>query len=410
MSTSDAMSQPAAMATAAGRAGKPLHILVLIAAANIESGPVKGCLQFIRGLQGDDLAFHLVAFRRGPDSPRAAALAADAAALGVRVEFVTQPGRDYVRALRELRTVIAREDIDIVQSHGFKPAALCAWLRLRHGLPWICFCHGTTTENWRVRFYNRIEAVARLAADRIVLVAEAQRTRTLRALGRGRVRVVRNGIDLQAPAKKSSPPINVRRQLGLSHDERLLVAVGRLSPEKGIDVLIDALARLRAPQVRLALVGDGPERERLHARADRAGLAERVAFVGHVATPGDYLQAADIVVLPSRSEGIPNVALEAMALGRPLVATAVGGTPEIVVDGVSGILVRADDSECLAAALDHVLADSDLAARLADGAREHAALRLSAAARCSRLRALYAEFRPALAASTRPSPGRIAGS
>ena len=410
MTTSEAMSRPAATTTATNTASRPLRILVLVAAGNIESGPIKGCLQFIRGLQGNELVFHLVAFQRGPDDPRATAFAAGAAAVGVPVEFVTQPGRDYVRTLRQLRTVIDREHIDIVQSHGFKPAALCAWLHLRHGLPWICFCHGATTENWRVRCYNRIEAFARLAADRIVLVAEAQRTRTLRTLGRGRVRVLRNGIDLQAPVKQSSPPIDVRGQLGLARDERLLVAVGRLSPEKGIDVLIDALSRLRAPRVRLALVGDGPERERLRARAERAGLAERVAFVGHIATPGDFLQAADVVVLPSRSEGIPNVALEAMALGRPLVATAVGGTPEIVVDGVSGILVRADDSQRLAAALDRVLADSGLAARLADGAREHAVLRLSSTARCSRLRALYAEFRPALAAPASPSPGRIAGS
>ena len=410
MAVSDAVSRLANIRTGTGSENPPLRILVLIAAANIESGPVKGCLQFIRGLQGDELAFHLVAFRRGPDDPRAAAFAAGAAAVGVRVEFVIQPGRDYVRTLRELRTLIAREDIDIVQSHGFKPAALCAWLRLRHGLRWICFCHGTTTENWRVRLYHRIEALVRLAADRVVLVAEAQRTRTLRSLARGRVRVLRNGIDLEAPVKQSSPPTDVREQLGLAPDERLLVAVGRLSPEKGIDVLIDALVRLQTPRVRLVLVGDGPERERLRARADRAGLAERVAFVGHVATPGDYLQAADVVVLPSRSEGIPNVALEAMALGRPLVATAVGGTPEIVVDGVSGILVRTDDPKHLAAALDHVLTDSSLAARLADGAREHAALRLSAVARCSRLRELYAEFRPALAAPASPSPGRIAGS
>lgn len=387
--------------------GPQQRILVVIAAASIEAGPVKGCLQFIRQLRGRELAFHLVNFRRPGDVVIGRRFATAAEAVGVPVAFIVQHGHGYAALARELAAMAARERIDIVQSHGFKPAVLCAWLRLRHGLSWICFCHGATAENWRVRCYHAAERAVRLFADRIVLVAAAQQGGLLRLRARG-VRVIHNAVDPESPVAVSAAGVDVRATLGLGEGTRLLVAVGRLSPEKGIDVLLAAIARLHGEggrDLHLALVGEGPQARALRAQASRLGMAARVTFVGHVSTPGDFLQAADIVVLPSRSEGIANVALEAMALGRPLVATAVGGTPEIVRDGASGLLVPADDAAALARAVERVLADPALAAHLARGARDHARAELSVTARGARLRALYAEFLPRAAVTTADRAG-----
>ncbi len=383
---------------------RPVRVLVLVAAATIEAGPVKGCLQFIRHMRGPDLEFYLVNFRSGDNDPKVSAFAEAAAEAGVRLEFVTQRGRGYIGMARVLDVIARREDIDLIQSHGFKPAVMCAWLRLRRRLPWVCFCHGATAENWRVRFYNVVEQFARLLADRTVFVAEAQRGGLLARLVRRRTRVIHNAVDLMTPTRISSPgSVDIRHLLGLKTDDRLAVAVGRLSPEKGLDVLIDALALDTDPpgqRLHVALVGDGPERNRLAERVHRLHLDRCVHLVGHSTAPGDYLMAADLVVLPSRSEGIANVALEAMALGRPLVATAVGGTPEVVPDGVAGLLVPPDNPAALAAAMLRVLSDNTLARRLGAGARAHAAAELSVDARCRRLRDVYTELMPQLSATT----------
>lgn len=380
----------------------PLRVLVVIAANSIEAGPVKGCIQFIRYMQGSDCSFHLVNFRLRDDDPNAQRFAEAARDLGVPVEFVTQNGRGYIALAHALARIARREGIEVVQSHGFKPAVLCAWLRLRHRLPWVCFAHGATTENWRVRFYNRVEDFVRLFADRNVFVAEAQRRTVVGRLTGRRSLVIRNAVDLVAPAKVSpSGAARIRQQLGLETHDRLAVAVGRLSPEKGLDVLLDALALDTDPpgqRLHVALIGDGPERDRLAERVRCLHLHERVHLVGHSDTVGDYLTAADLVVLPSRSEGIPNVALEAMALGRPLVATAVGGTPEVVPDGIAGLLVPPEDPAALAQAMRRVLGEPGVADRLGARGRAHAAAELSVAARCRRLRAVYVELVPRIRA------------
>lgn len=400
---------PGAVAAPVRGGTTPVRVLVLIAAASVEAGPVKGCFQFIRHLRGRELEFRCVNFRVGDDDPRARAFAAAAADAGIEVGFVTQNGRGYAAIARSLAELAQREGIDVVQSHGFKPAVMCAWLRLRHGLPWVCFCHGATAENWRVRLYHGVEDLVRRFADRVVLVADAQRERGWLRPPARRTRVIRNAVDMEAPARGAAPIAEVRRSLRLAAADRLAVVVGRLSPEKGVDVAIDALARLvdagAGGSLHLAIVGDGPQRAALASRVERLGLGTRVHFVGHTTTPGDYLRAADMVLLPSRSEGIPNVALEAMALGRPLVATAVGGTPEVVADDRAGMLIPPDDAGTLAAAVHRLLAEPDLAARLSAGARAHAAAELTVAVRCERLRAVYTELVPRLAAMACPAGG-----
>ena len=381
----------------------PVRVLVLVAANSIEAGPIKGCIQFIRHLSGPDLDFRLVNFRRPENDSGPARFSAAAADVGIHVDFLTQHGRGYLDLARALDAYVRDARIDVIQSHGFKPAVLCALLRLRRRIPWVCFGHGATAENWRVRAYNAAESLAQVCADRIVLVAEAQRRRPWQRLMPRRTRVVHNAVDVSAPVATATPPDEVRAALGLRRGDRLAVAVGRFSPEKGLDVLLDALALDTDPPdgaLNVALVGAGPERDALEARVRRLHLQGRVTFVDHTPTPGDYLRAADVVVLPSRSEGIPNVALEAMALGRPLVATAVGGTPEVVVDGRTGILVPAGDAPALAQAVRRVLTEPGLAERLGREGRAHAERALSVDVRCSQLRAIYAELVPRLAGAT----------
>lgn len=169
-----------------------------------------------------------------------------------------------------------------------------------------------------------------------------------------------------------------------------VVHIGRHQRVKGIDVLLDAMALL-PPEIRLVQVGDGEEREVLEAQRDRLGLAERVELrrLGWDERAGDLIAGFDLFVLPSRNEGLPVTIMEAMLAGVPIVATDVGSIREELVDGETAILVPPEDPPALAAAIDKVLADPDLAANLGRRAREVALERFTVEATVARYVEVY---------------------
>ena len=159
-------------------------------------------------------------------------------------------------------------------------------------------------------------------------------------------------------------------------DSPHIVCLGRLVPAKGFDVALRAFALLapQHPTLRFTIAGDGASRDELHALAQSLGIADRVEFLGWVA-PDDVpalLNTASMVVMPSRREGMPIVAVQAALMARPIIATAVGGLPEIVKDGATGIIVNEEDAEGLARSKERLAADRPFAARLGNEARAHA--------------------------------------
>jgi glycosyltransferase involved in cell wall biosynthesis len=170
-----------------------------------------------------------------------------------------------------------------------------------------------------------------------------------------------------SPAPAPADRAALQRELGAPTESPLLVAVGRLVAQKNHALAIEALPAV--PGAVLVLVGDGELRARLHRSAVERGVADRVVFAGTRRDARAIMGAADVVVLPSRWEGLPLVALEAVAAGRPLVATAVRGIRELFRDGESALLVADADARALAAAIRSVLADPELAACLSRGGR-----------------------------------------
>ncbi len=228
----------------------------------------------------------------------------------------------------------------------------------------------------RVRFGSRrevhptrgraLEALQRFgysAAHRIVANSEAGAAR-LRSEGipAARISVVRNGLDVDAFVPSSSP-----------RARRRIVTVARLRPEKAHEVLFAAVARMRDawPDVRLQVVGDGPRDAQLRALAAQSGILDHVEFMGHRDDIAAILTHADVFVLPSRIEASPNAALEAMAAGLPVVASRVGGIPEAITDGVTGLLVPPDSPDALAGALFRLFDDPTYADALGRAARKH---------------------------------------
>ena len=254
---------------------------------------------------------------------------------------------------------------------AFRPDALLAYFAFPYGhaavlfgalfrLPVIISCRGGDINLMTApRLQGRLIARALRACSRVWVMSDDMRERAL-ALGvdAARVEVIPNGVDAGRFFPRSAP--EARERLGLARDQRVVVCVSRLSHEKGIDVLIDAFARLGDTGARLVVVGDGVERAALERRARELGCDAAVTFTGtrpHDEIPW-WLAAADVVVLASRNEGMPNAVLEALASGRPVVATAVGGTRELITDPALGRLVPPDDAGALAGALRDALSSS----------------------------------------------------
>jgi glycosyltransferase involved in cell wall biosynthesis len=176
------------------------------------------------------------------------------------------------------------------------------------------------------------------------------------------IRLIPNGVDVS----------RFRRQPTERHG-RVVTMVANLRAEKGHDVLIDAAPAILAahPDVEFLLAGDGPLADALAARARARGVADRIVFLGATANVPDVLARSDLFVLPSRSEALPNAVIEAMAAGLPVVASGVGGIPELIVHGETGLLAPPGDPHALAGAVDYLLDRPALAAAFGDAARDH---------------------------------------
>lgn len=359
-----------------------MRVLAFIEALGV-TGPARNV--FALAPQVD---LHLATFRRislgEAHCDGLAAFTGAARAQGIPVRVIDERSRFDWRVLGGIADLLAFLRPDIVESHHLKSHALLALARRQIDVPWIAWHHGYTKTDLKVLAYNQLDRWSLPKADLVVTTCGEFATSLARGgVAEGRLRVVHNAVVRRRTMAKSW----ARVKLGISQ-RRVVLAAGRLSREKGHDTLIDACAAL-APALRdellLLIAGDGPERSRLERQARRRGV--RVRFDGHRPNLSPYYAAADIFALPSRSEGSPNALLEAMAAGKPIVAAAVGGVPEIV-DARTAMLVPAGAPAALAAAITRLLAFPDLAVRLGKAACERAAA-FGPAERTARVLALY---------------------
>jgi glycosyltransferase involved in cell wall biosynthesis len=276
-------------------------------------------------------------------------------------------------AVRSARSLLAGGEFDLVHVHWVVPNGPIGALAVRGGtLPLVVSLHGSD-----VALAERSHAVGRIAKWSFarcaaVTAPSAELLGRARALGApDRLELVPYGADAVAVAPAEAHA--VRERLGFAPEDIVVAGIGRLIRLKGFEHLVDAHARAIAeePRLRLVLVGDGDLRSELEARARALGVADSVILAGAVerrVVPA-YLEAADLVAVPSVHhdgyvDGLPNVALEALAAGKPLVATNVGGLPELVRPGENGLLVEERDAEALARAILELARDPELRARL----------------------------------------------
>jgi glycosyltransferase involved in cell wall biosynthesis len=226
--------------------------------------------------------------------------------------------------------------------------------------------------------------------DRYVAVSSAMTAGLRDTLGipEAKIRVIQNGIDVGAFGRPCDPAL--RAQLSGGTNRPLVFTPARLHAQKGHTFLLEAAAQV--PDAIFVLAGDGEERPRLEEQAGQLQIADRVRFLGNRQDIPALMACCDLFVLPSLYEGLPLSVLEAMAAGRPVVATAVSGTPEAVIDGVTGLLVPPSDAASLSAAIRRVLSDPELADRIARAGRTAVAEKFSGGAMVSATAGLYEEL------------------
>jgi glycosyltransferase involved in cell wall biosynthesis len=289
--------------------------------------------------------------------------------LQLEVEIIPERWRFDLSVLSALRNIVERHRPDLVVSHSVKSHFLVWRSHLWRNCPWIAFHHGYTTTDRKMRIYNRLDRWSLPAADRLVTVCYpfARELSTNTGVPIANIAVQHNSIRPRPIASQSDAQA-LRSKLGIAPDESVLLAVGRLSKEKAHVDLLAAFARLRETnrdlKHKLVIVGDGPERGMLEAAARSRGISGDVIFTGQQNDVQPFYAAADVFVLPSHSEGSPNVLLEAMAANVPIVATDVGGVPEIVENSKSAVLIPANDPTAMATAIARVINDRDFARQL----------------------------------------------
>lgn len=314
----------------------------------IAPGPLAGAERMVLGggralIDAGALArLGVLGDRRHPELERG--FLAAARELDVPTWRLTTRGRTDVRAVMALRRHLDHEAYDLLHVHGYK-ALVYGLAARRGGSPLVATHHGETQKDRTVRVYERLAVALYRRADRVVAVTRPT-AEHLTAQGVPRVHTVENFLPSRGGDRALTP--------APAAGPLALLFIGRLSIEKGVDVLLEALAAGPAA-LQLTVLGDGAERADLEALCGRLGLSARVHFAGWQDDVGPYLDRAGAVVMPSLREGLPLTAIEAAAAGRPVVASRVGGIPDVIKHGETGLLVEPGQPAALASALSQLV-------------------------------------------------------
>lgn len=286
---------------------------------------------------------------------------------GAAVHPLPIPARGYWRERAAIDHLCRTLCPAVVHTHGYRPDVLHGGVARRLGIPVVSTAHGFTGGAWKNRCYQWLQRRAWRRFDAVVAVSRALATQLARdGVPRQRIHIVPNAWGGSPDSLDRSA---ARAALTLPEGRFHVGWVGRLSWEKGADVLIDALTYLEDIPLVASVVGAGPESRALRQRAIACGVCDRLIWHGSVRDAGRLFQGFDVFVLSSRTEGTPMTLFEAMAADVPVVVTRVGGVPD-VVSGTEALLVPPGDPRALAAAIRAVWRDKAGAASRAGAAHE----------------------------------------
>jgi glycosyltransferase involved in cell wall biosynthesis len=287
-------------------------------------------------------------------------------ALGVPVTRIVVGARSYVQEYRALSALVAKLEPRVVHTHGYRADVIGGAVARAHRVPTVSTVHGFTGGGRRNRLYERVQSFALRRADAVIAVSAPLVERLAdNGVPRHKIHRIPNGF---APLVHPTTRAAARNRLGIRTETLVAGWVGRLSREKGADVMLDALAE-SDPRWHLSIIGEGDALDQLRRQAVSLRITDRIAWHGSIANAGSLLAAFDAFVLSSRTEGTPITLLEAMNAGVPIVATRVGGVPDIV-SASHALLIPAEQPGMIARALSELEREPSAAIERSVRARE----------------------------------------
>jgi glycosyltransferase involved in cell wall biosynthesis len=295
----------------------------------------------------------------------------------------------FIQVWRLLR----RHKVSLIQTTSYKAAVLGCFFHRLTGIPWVALAEGYTYENRWIERCNRLEQWLLRSASCVVTVSKPTGELLLRTGVRPeRLRVIGNAID-PGEYQTDATGNRLRQRWGIHDGELAVGVIARFSPEKGHAVFLEAFQQVlkTKPNVVGVFIGDGPERPGLLERAERMGLMDRIRFVGYQTDVSSVYAALTVVVIPSLNEGLPLVMLEALLHGKPVVATAVGGLPEILGELCPRWLVPPGDPIALGSTIVEAL-ENEASTSIASAAPAYVKKRFSAVQRAMSMFSLYGQL------------------
>ena len=367
------------------------NVLIIIS-TSIIGGPGKGLFQFLKYVKENHLDYILCSFYL-KNRPKGEFIE-QAEKKQLNLWLLYEHFRFDPSLIWQARKLVQEKGINIIQTHGYKENVLAFFLKGVCKKPWIGFAHGYTNENAKVRFYNKLDRLALRYPDIVVTVSNRLKNLLIESgVPESKVRVIYNAID-KDELRPNLTTEEVRTKYGIKQGEKLLGVVGRLSPEKGVEVFLQAFKKAisHIPSLRGIIVGDGKEKEKLINFCSENGLKDKVIFTGYQNNIANFYQIMDLLVLPSFSEGLPNVVLEAMAFKIPVIATSVGGVPEIIKDGENGLLAPPGNPDILTEKILQLLKDDNRLKTLGENGYRSLYPKFSIESRALRIFSLYQEL------------------
>ncbi len=289
---------------------------------------------------------------------------------GIVTETIICKSRFDLKALVRIISLIRKRKINIIHSHGFK-ADIYGWLAARWTrTPIIATKHGWTSANSLVRLWEGLDMLFLKFFDQIVAVSEDVKHKLIKRVPEQRVKVIPNGVDVKS--SKSQKIISLRTELGLEKTNQVVGIVGRLSVEKGHKFFLEAAKQIveEIPSVQFLIVGEGPLRSKLEEYTRLLNLNKNVFFTGYREDIEKIYHLMDVLVSSSLREGLPLTLLEAMAIGRPVVATSVGEVSNLIQHKRNGFLVFPENPDSIARYVIELLKNRELRIKIGKEARK----------------------------------------